>query len=413
MVGGSPGSATPSGGAQEQLSRNAARRLCIGAFMHRAVLCIPVLLGCSSVSYERDRDDGSSSPPWAGPDLPTDAIARTQVSVGMYTSCAVAAGDLLCWGTREIGGMPTDERSVTNVPQPIEGLDGIVDLHMNLWNACALRFDGSAWCWGENQDGQLGIPSESDYFVALPMQVPSASGLIDISVGTYATCGLTVDATAVCWGCGNVIDPAARTHGDFSEAVAIPGLADVVQVDVGRGHACALLGNGSVRCWGDNRYGQVSQPPSGGSKYHPPVAVPGIDDAMSIAAYQYLTCALHADRSVSCWGNLGDLGVPRGDDDGIARLDLPPVQALVPGLFAGAVLLEDGTLVLLGELWGVVGADQPTGIARGLATAAVGTEHVCGTATDDGSVVCLGSNDFGQLGDGTFESRTMLTEVVW
>ena len=337
-----------------------------------------------------------------------------QLAAGMRTSCAVtASGEVLCWGAQEIGGVAMEERSVTNVPTPVAGLDGIVALHMDLWNACALRFDGSAWCWGENQGGQLGIPTISDYYVATPTRVPSVVDLVDISVGSEASCGRRADGKAVCWGGGVVIDPALRTHGGFSEAVAIPGLADVVQVDVGRWHACALLGNGSVWCWGDNGHGQVSHPPTNPYfHYSPPAQVPGIHDAVSIAAYQYYTCALHADRSVSCWGDVGNLGVPPGDD-GVTRPDLPPVHALVPGLFVGALLLEDGTLVVLGELVGVIEADQPTGIARGLATATVGEHHICGTTIEDGSVVCLGSNDFGQLGDGTFETRTMLTEVVW
>lgn len=86
--------------------------------------------------------------------------------------------------------------------------------------------------------------------------------------------------------------PASKTH-----HVPRPGTLAVDST-----HVCALAGAGEVWCWGAGNDGQLGPGVDG---HRPaPVRVQGIDDAVAVVATHRLSCALRADRSVSCWGRV-------------------------------------------------------------------------------------------------------------
>jgi alpha-tubulin suppressor-like RCC1 family protein len=77
------------------------------------------------------------------------------------------------------------------------------------FHTCAVRADGTVWCWGINSTGQLGDgqvhQSCGGGVDCSPMPV-QASGLADalgIEAGDYHTCAVRSDGTAWCWGMNN------------------------------------------------------------------------------------------------------------------------------------------------------------------------------------------------------------------
>jgi len=64
-------------------------------------------------------------------------------------------------------------------------------------HACALKKDGSLWCWGSNYSGQLGDGTNQDRLV--PAQVIS-SGVLQFSLGLQHTCAVKKDGSLWCWG---------------------------------------------------------------------------------------------------------------------------------------------------------------------------------------------------------------------
>jgi hypothetical protein len=67
-------------------------------------------------------------------------------------------------------------------------------------HACAISTDDSAYCWGLNSNGQLGINSMANS-VATPtrVEIPGDAPVRDISAGSESSCAIT-DDTAYCWG---------------------------------------------------------------------------------------------------------------------------------------------------------------------------------------------------------------------
>lgn len=148
-------------------------------------------------------------------------------------------------------------------------------------------------------------------------------------------------------------------------------------VTVGQTHSCALVGGG-IKCWGGGIDGQLGNGTSGRLPDGSPnqssfaVDVAGIGNAVDVAAGDHHACAVGDDGAVRCWGrnDYGQLG------DGTQQSSAVPVDVV-----------------------GIGGASGLT--ARKVEAGAGHTCAIVDTATVTGAVYCWGSNEFGQLGNGT------------
>jgi alpha-tubulin suppressor-like RCC1 family protein len=139
----------------------------------------------------------------------------------------------------------------------VTGLTSVVDLAAGFGSTCAVRGDGSVWCWGENAD-KVG-PSGWSPDLALPAAVPGITGAVSASIDNNRLCVVRTDASVRCVGWqylyGLVGDGALFE--DATVPVSPAGLTTADQVAAGPNHACAVT-VGTVRCWGydhDNQLG--------------------------------------------------------------------------------------------------------------------------------------------------------------
>ena len=125
------------------------------------------------------------------------------------------------------------------------------------YHTCAMKSDGTAWCWGWNAAGNLGNGTTEDSSV--PVQVSGVTDAEEIGAGNLFSCCRLGDGTAWCWGFNYEGALGDGTTEDRHTPVPVIGLDDVVQLSVGgMGHsACALVGDGTAWCWGDNVFSQL------------------------------------------------------------------------------------------------------------------------------------------------------------
>ncbi|HEX2723451.1 MAG TPA: hypothetical protein VHM24_11060, partial [Gemmatimonadaceae bacterium] len=64
--------------------------------------------------------------------------------------------------------------------------------------SCGLTLDGTAWCWGLNDRGQVGDGTTTTRLV--PTKVLSNVKFTTIAAGAAHTCALTQDGVPYCWG---------------------------------------------------------------------------------------------------------------------------------------------------------------------------------------------------------------------
>ena len=147
---------------------------------------------------------------------------------------------------------------------PSIGLGGTTDTAPDVGHTCVIKPDGKLSCWGSNPSGQLGNNSttHSDY----PVDVRDNSGgadttlndVIQVALGTEHTCALKSNGSVWCWGEGYRRQLGNDSRNDRHSPRAVNGINNtgqlngVVQISVGYVHSCALGSNGQVSCWGDN-----------------------------------------------------------------------------------------------------------------------------------------------------------------
>ncbi|MBY6242726.1 chromosome condensation regulator RCC1 [Methylosinus sp. Sm6] len=330
------------------------------------------------------------------------------LAAGERHICALTStGGVSCWGSNSDGQLGDGTSVGRLAPVAVSGLSsGVVAITAGDFHTCALTHAGAAKCWGSNFFLQLGDASGLDRRTPTSV-VGLSSGVVALAAGGLHTCALTSGGAVQCW--GTFEDD--EGHGF---PVAVPGLSsDVVAITSGYLHSCALTSGGAVKCWGMNDAGQIGD---GSTDRRPtPVAVSGLSSGVvAIAAGHYHTCALTISGAVKCWGrnSHGQLG------DGTQTGRRTPVD--VATLSSGVVAIGTGvrhscavTSAGDSKCWGSNESGQlgdgtrtnrftPNRVSflHGVAAIGGGSEYTC-ASTNAGFVRCWGRNGSGQLGNGT------------
>jgi alpha-tubulin suppressor-like RCC1 family protein len=288
-------------------------------------------------------------------------------------------------------------------------------------HSCAVIFDGTVRCWGNNSGGLLGIGLTSEPRLS-PVAVKRLRNVVSIATGDTFNCVLLRSATVDCWGGDN-----GQQLGDGKMALwrgiaPVPGVRHAIEVSAGLEHGCALRSDRTVLCWGTNDHGQLGiggtpHAYGGATPPMPPVQVSGLHTAIAISADWFQTCALLAGGTVDCWGLDYDGELAPGGgyplDDRVVPTPVPGVSGAI-AISAGAghacALINDGTIKcwgytnagLLGDGTTADGVSLPvnvSGITHAVAVSAGGGGSCALIA--DGSVWCWGGNSRGQVGVGT------------
>lgn len=133
-----------------------------------------------------------------------------QLEAGGGTVCGLtAAGAAWCWGENGSGQFGDGTTMSDTIPRPVSGglefmalsVGGTVPGASMPATVCGLTTAGTAWCWGDGAGGVLG--SGAPGFSTVPVAVAGGHQFQAIAVagGTGAhACALELDGTAWCWG---------------------------------------------------------------------------------------------------------------------------------------------------------------------------------------------------------------------
>jgi alpha-tubulin suppressor-like RCC1 family protein len=88
------------------------------------------------------------------------ALVASDIAAHDWHACAVRASDgaVLCWGLNNYGQLGNGTFTSNSTPQVVSGLPAAaVQVAVGDAYSCARLTDGSIWCWGVNDRGQLGL----------------------------------------------------------------------------------------------------------------------------------------------------------------------------------------------------------------------------------------------------------------
>jgi len=257
--------------------------------------------------------------------LPTPQVAKTtqlgfvQVDLNLATACGVTAdGAAYCWGSNQqlqLGSSGPFQRcsgdDCSDTPLRVTGIPEAVAVSVGARHACALARSGQAWCWGRGTYGELGQVLAEDS--VWPVEVQTSQRFTQLSAGAF-TCGLVASGDVYCWGAGSSAGVGRGSGGNALLPVRIASNLVFSQVAVGDYSACAVTDQGALYCWGANGEGQL------GTGNTSPIAVPSlVGGALNGRTVSNVdlsgdhACAL-ADGTAYCWGRKIATGDPDAGD---------------------------------------------------------------------------------------------------
>ncbi len=311
-------------------------------------------------------------------------VQYASISAGEVVGCGVTTtADAYCWGENREGELGTGVTDDSQHPLPEAVVGGLALASVSAasaspgpYHTCGLTTAGAAYCWGDNSRGELGDGSIT--LQAAP--VPVAGGLTfqSITTGGLHSCGVTATADAYCWGANDNGEIGNGTTTDQPQPALVSGGHSFASVSAGTFFTCGVTTVGDAYCWGRNSFGQLGN----GSSDENPHSVPGL----VLGAHTFATvstgvdhaCGVTAAGDAYCWGSNagGALGNPTAPE---CQGSACPTPVLVSG---------------------------------GLTFASISVgRHTCGLTTSD-LAYCWGSNQFGEIGDGSTTGRTTPTAVA-
>ena len=70
-------------------------------------------------------------------------------------------------------------------------------------HSCGIDTTGTAWCWGYDNDGQVGDGDDGQADKYAPVTVAGGHTFTHLTASNYHTCGIDTTGTAWCWGSDN------------------------------------------------------------------------------------------------------------------------------------------------------------------------------------------------------------------
>jgi alpha-tubulin suppressor-like RCC1 family protein len=323
----------------------------------------------------------------AAPPGPPTAATVTAAALGLGTefSCATLSdGSATCWGA----GAPA-VASTSGLQTVVSGTDHV----------CGLRGTGVAVCWGANASGQLGNGEASRDRVTQPAPVATDLRFGSLVAGAAHTCGIARDGAAWCWGENNDAQLGNNSTRDSPVPVAVERGLTFQTLAAGEKHTCGVTTDGKVFCWGDGFANQLGIGIT--EQRRTPDEARMRETATTIAAGRNSTCAVGTEGNTYCWGSGSGFGsTPRRVETDQQFTQLAVGDEFACGLTrAGAAWCwGEGSR---GQLGDGAGRDSrsPVKVATSepLTSIAAGNAHAC-AVTRAGPTVCWGQNAKQQVG---------------
>ena len=348
----------------------------------------------------------------------------TKISVGGDTTCVtVSTGGVKCWGDNGFGqfgdGTASSPVAPVSTPSDVSAVSGSTSIATGGNRTCAVLADTTVRCWGEATFGALG--NGDNQFLRpqfTPVTVTGVTGATAVSMGSLHSCALLASGSVRCWGrvfiqgtnClgGSTGTGALVQRGCFElghSGPTVVGVSGATAISSGGQHSCAILADRTVTCWG-----ALSLRSSVGLPFRDvdvAVPVPDLHDVTALASQGSRTCALIADGTVRCFSVLA------GSIQGTSFVPGPEIPytelVTVPGLIDATATSTRCAVRSGGGLvcWDLTPSATPVAVSglRDVTAVADGAHHQC-VILAGGTVKCWGLNNLGQLGDGTTTSST-------
>jgi len=266
-------------------------------------------------------------------------------------------GTLWLIGTNTNGELGQNDVAARSSPIQIPGTTWSEFAHSNS-KVFATKTDGTAWAWGRNQYGELGQNDKTSR--SSPTQIGSGTdwSTARSAFGTNNGAGFGVksDGTAWAWGRNEEGQLGLNNKTLYSSPVQIPGTTWKM-FSASDQTTMAIKTNGTLWGWGRNEYGDLGLN-SAGDHGSSPRQVPGTTWSYVSTSTNTMSFATKTDGTLWAWGKgyNGQLGINVSGNPGPGSTRSSPTQ--IPGttwtdqllsINGGMCVKTDGTLWMWGR----------------------------------------------------------------
>jgi alpha-tubulin suppressor-like RCC1 family protein len=297
------------------------------------------------------------------------------LDAGRGHSCAIALdGRAFCWGRNDQGQLGDGTLSDRRTPTAVLGGITFASITSGDFHTCGLTTVGQAYCWGVNQGGRLGDGSQVRRLT--PVAVSGGIAFASISAGGQNTCGITADNRAYCWGDGGFGANGNAVLTNASTPQLVSGGHAFASISVGSQYVCGFTTGGQGYCWGNGNSGRLGN--GSNANRSTPFAIAGSLSFASLSTGNVHACGVTTSGEGYCWGAgvFGRLG-----NGSIASFPTP----------------------------------QPVSGGIVFSRISAGGLHTCGVAVN-GTGYCWGGNVDGNLGTGSSQNtipRPVVGGLTW
>ncbi len=262
----------------------------------------------------------------------------SRAAAGGYHACGLTpSGEAWCWGWNAEGqvGANSTAFSIATPTAVSVGATRFTSLALGESHSCGLTSVGAVWCWGGNGRGEAGRDTAGpDLKSLVPVLMSTSLTFTSIDAGTLHTCALTADGTAYCWGSrefGQLGD--GSTSGIAIAPVPVSTTEKFTQIAAGGFTTCGVTTAQRVLCWGAGASGALGNGTNSVTQTTPVGTTPLLSArrvAVSLGTADATTvCAITTTDALFCWGagGAGQLG------NGTTTSSSVPVQVRVRGPF--------------------------------------------------------------------------------
>jgi alpha-tubulin suppressor-like RCC1 family protein len=221
-------------------------------------------------------------------------------------------GTLWVWGNNNNGQL--GRNTLVNASSPVQTVSGGTDwrnVSLGTTHSSAIKTNGTLWTWGYNANGQLG--RNNILAASSPVQtVAGGTNWCFVSAGQFITAAIKIDGTLWLWGRNTQSN--LGTNDLISRSSPVQTVAGgtnwrTVSVAGVTGASTAIKTDGTLWVWGYN--GQGSLGTNNTVRYSSPVqTVAGGTNWRSVSTGSFISSAIKTDGTLWVWGDnaAGQLG---------------------------------------------------------------------------------------------------------
>jgi len=233
----------------------------------------------------------------------------SQTACGTYHALAIKTdGTLWAWGYNTNGQLGQGNTTNRSSPVQVGALTTWTYVFAGNNASFGILSDNTLWCWGSNQDLQLPLGGGTvGQSFSSPQQVGTLTNWLSVSTRYKSVVAVKTNGTLWCWGRNNEGQLGRGNTSNYYSPVQVGALTTWKSCSSGRVYTVATKTDGTFWSWGDNTYGQLGLGTSGAyTGRSSPVQVGALTNwGSAICTQNSSTLAIKTDGTLWSWGSNG------------------------------------------------------------------------------------------------------------